>query len=102
MQLARGQRMVELLKQGQYAPLPVEKQVAIIFAGTQGLLDNVPVDAVRAFEEFFYGWLERRQPQILTEIRDKKEISDALREQLTAAVNEAKAEFLAAKGIKAA
>ena len=59
-QLARGQRMVELLKQGQYQPLPVEKQVAIIFAGSQGLLDDVPVDAVRAFEEFFYGYLERR------------------------------------------
>ena len=102
MQLARGQRMVEILKQGQYSPLPVEKQVAIIFAGTQGLLDDVPVDAVAAFEEFFYGWLERRQPQILTEIRDKKEISDALRTQLTTAVTEAKAEFVAAKGIKAA
>ncbi len=102
MQLARGQRMVELLKQGQYSPLPVEKQVVIIFAGTQGLLDDVPVDAVQPFEEFFYGWLERRQPQILPEIRDKKEISDAVRTQLTAAVNEAKAEFMAAKGIKAA
>ncbi len=102
MQLARGQRMVEILKQGQYSPLPVEKQVAIIFAGTQGLLDDVPVDAVAAFEEFFYGWLERRQPQILTEIRDKKEISDALRTQLTTAVTEAKAEFVASKGIKAA
>jgi len=102
MQLARGQRMVEILKQGQYSPLPVEKQVAIIFAGTQGLLDDVPVDAVAAFEEFFYGWLERRQPQILAEIRDKKEISDALRTQLTTAVTEAKAEFVAAKGIKAA
>ena len=62
MQLARGQRMVELLKQGQYQPLPVEKQIAIIFAGTQGLLDDLPVDAIRAFEEFFYGWLERRHP----------------------------------------
>src|SRR5687767_6367265 len=63
-QLARGQRMVELLKQGQYQPLPIEKQVAIIFAGTQGLLDDVPVDAVRDFETFFYGWLERKQPEI--------------------------------------
>jgi len=102
MQLARGQRMVELLKQGQYQPLTVEKQVVIIFAGSQGLLDDVPVDAVRPFEEFFYGWLERRQPQILAEIRDKKEISDALRETLTRAITEAKAEFIAAKGIKAA
>jgi F-type H+/Na+-transporting ATPase subunit alpha len=101
-QLARGQRMVELLKQGQYQPLPVEKQVTIIFAGTQGLLDDVPVDAVREFETFFYGWLERKQPQIVTEIRDKKEISDTLREQLTKAVNDCKTEFMATKGIKAA
>jgi F-type H+-transporting ATPase subunit alpha len=102
MQLARGQRMVEILKQGQYQPLPVEKQVAIIFAGTQGLLDDVPVDAIRAFEEFFYGWLERKDGRILSEIRDKKELSDSLREALTKAVNEAKAEFVAARGIKAA
>jgi F-type H+-transporting ATPase subunit alpha len=94
--------MVELLKQGQYQPLPVEKQVAIIFAGTQGLLDDVPVDAVREFETFFYGWLERKHAAILTEIRDKREISDALREQLTTAVNDAKTEFMATKGIKAA
>jgi F-type H+-transporting ATPase subunit alpha len=102
MQLARGQRMVELLKQGQYEPLPVEKQVAIIFAGTQGLLDEVPVDQVRAFEEFLYGFLERRQPQILTTIRDKKEIDDGVREALAKAVSDAKTEFAAAKGIKAA
>jgi F-type H+-transporting ATPase subunit alpha len=101
-QLARGQRMVELLKQGQYQPQPVEKQVAIIFAGTQGLLDDVPVDAVREFETFFHGWMERKHPQIVGEIRDKKEISDALREQLTKAVADAKTEFMAAKGIKAA
>jgi F-type H+-transporting ATPase subunit alpha len=102
LQLARGQRMVEILKQGQYQPLPIEKQVAIIFAGTQGLLDDIPVDAVRAFEEFFYGFLDRRYANVLAEIRDKREISDALRDTLTKAVGEAKAEFLAAKGIKAA
>jgi F-type H+-transporting ATPase subunit alpha len=102
MQLARGQRMVELLKQGQYQPLTVEKQVAVIFAGTQGLLDDVPVDAVRAFEEFFLGWLERRHPEVLREIRDKKELSPALHDTLAKAVQEAKGEFLAARGIKAA
>jgi F-type H+/Na+-transporting ATPase subunit alpha len=101
-QLARGQRMVELLKQGQYQPLPIEKQVVIIFAGTQGLLDDVPVDAVREFETFFYGWLERKHPQILAEIRDKKELSDALRDTVTKGVQDAKTEFIAAKGIKAA
>jgi F-type H+-transporting ATPase subunit alpha len=101
-QLARGQRMVELLKQGQYQPLSVERQVTIIFAGTQGYLDDVPVDAVREFETFFYGWLERKQPQILTEIRDKKEISDTLRDTLVKSITDAKAEFMATKGIKAA
>jgi F-type H+-transporting ATPase subunit alpha len=100
MQLARGQRMVEILKQGQYQPLSVEKQVAIIFAGTQGLLDDLPADTIREFEEAFYGWLERHQPQILAEIRDKKEIGDTLREALTKAVAEAKAEFAAARGLK--
>jgi F-type H+-transporting ATPase subunit alpha len=102
MQLARGGRMVELLKQGQYRPLPVEKQVAIIYAGTQGLLDDVPIDAVREFETFFYGWLERKHPQMLGEIRDKRELSDTMREALTGAINDAKTEFIAAKGIKAA
>ena len=101
MQLARGQRMVEILKQGQYQPLSVEKQVAIIFAGTQGLLDDLPVEHVPAFEEFFYGWLERKQPQILSEIREKKEMTDALRDALTKAVTGAKTEFMAAKGLKA-
>jgi F-type H+-transporting ATPase subunit alpha len=101
-QLARGQRMVEILKQGQYRPLPVEKQVAIIFAGTQGLLDDLPADAVPEFETHFYGWLERKAPRLLGEIRDKKELSDAMRETLATAVNDAKAEFAAARGIKAA
>jgi F-type H+-transporting ATPase subunit alpha len=102
LQLARGQRMVEILKQGQYQPLPVEKQVAIIFAGTQGLLDDIPADAVRDFETFFYPWLERKTPEILAELRAKKELSDALRDSLTQAVSGAKAEFMAARGIKAA
>ena len=101
-QLARGQRMVELLKQGQYQPLSVDKQVVIVFAGTQGYLDDLPVDSVREFETFFYSWLERKQPQIVAEIRDKKEISDTLRDTLVKAITDAKAEFMATKGIKAA
>jgi F-type H+-transporting ATPase subunit alpha len=101
-QLARGQRMVELLKQGQYAPLTVEKQVAIIFAGSQGLLDDVPVDQMRPFEEFLYPFLERKHAQLLPEVANKKELTDELREALTKAITAAKAEFTAARGIKAA
>src|SRR5256886_15537817 len=102
MQLARGQRMVEILKQGQYRPVPVEKQVAIIVGGTQGLLDDLPVDAIADFETHFYGWLERKGPRILAEIRDKKEIADTLRESLTFFLNDAKAAFVSAFAIKAA
>src|SRR5260370_42110135 len=74
-QLARGQRMVEVLKQGQYAPLAVEKQVVVIFAGTQGLLDDLPADSVRAFEEFLYPWLERRPPNGLPRLRGEEELA---------------------------
>jgi F-type H+-transporting ATPase subunit alpha len=102
LQLARGQRMVELLKQGQYQPLAVERQIAIIFAGTQGLLDDMPVDQIRAFEEFLFGFLDRKHGQVLGDIANKKELTDELRAALTAAIEAAKAEFMAAHGIKAA
>ncbi len=102
LQLARGQRMVELLKQVQYAPLPVERQIAIIFAGAQGLLDDMPVDQIRAFEEFLYGFLERRHAQVLTDIAGKKELSDELRDALARAVTEGKIEFTASRGVRAA
>jgi F-type H+/Na+-transporting ATPase subunit alpha len=102
LQLARGQRMVELLKQGQYQPLPVQRQIAIIFAGTQGLLDNMPVDQIRPFEEFLFGFLDRKHGQLLADIGNKKELTDDLRSALTSAIEAAKAEFMAAHGIKAA
>ncbi len=85
--------MVEILKQAQYQPLAVERQIAIIFAGTQGLLDDLPVDAVREFETFFYDWLDRMDTELLKEIRDEKELSNELRDALTRAVQGAKAEF---------
>jgi F-type H+/Na+-transporting ATPase subunit alpha len=102
LQLARGQRMVELLKQGQYQPLVVERQIAIIFAGTQGFLDDMPVDQIRAFEEFLFGFLDRKHAQVLGDIANKKELTDDLRSALGAAIDAAKAEFLASRGIKAA
>ena len=102
LQLARGQRMVEILKQGQYAPLTVEKQIAIIFAGTQGALDDVPVDQIRTFEEFLYPFLERTHPRLTSDIANKKELTDELREALAKALGEAKAEFIASRGVTAA
>ena len=101
-QLARGQRMVEVLKQGQYVPVPVEKQILYLYAGTQGLLDDLPVEAVQGFEPVLYQYAEAHAPQVLAEIRDKKELADALRPQLDEVIGGAKAEFLAAGGIKTA
>ncbi len=102
LQLARGQRMVELLKQGQYQPLSVERQIAIIFAGTQGHLDDMPIDQIRPFEEFLFGFLERKNAQVLSDVANKKELTDDLRAALGSAIDAAKAEFLTARGIKAA
>ncbi len=94
-QLARGQRMVEVLKQEQYTPLSVEQQILIIYAGTGGLLDDLPVDGIRAFEETLYTLAESRHPEILRELREKKEITDSLRGRMDACVEACKAEFLA-------
>src|SRR5215467_5347874 len=102
LQLARGQRMVELLKQRQYVPQPVERQITIIFAGTQGMLDDLPVDQVQPFEEFLHPFFDRKCAQLLTDIANKKELTDDLREALAKAINEAKSEFTATRGIKAA
>ncbi len=94
-QLARGQRLVELLKQGQFSPMTVEKQVLSIFAGTNGLLDELPVPAVRKFEEELHRFVENSYPNILPTIRDKKAIDDALKAEMIKAINEAKKRFLA-------
>ncbi len=101
-QLARGQRMVEVLKQGQYVPFPVEKQIVVIYAGTQGLLDDLPIDTICPFEEFLHSFVERRYKQVYAEIREKREISDSLRQTLGTAISEAKAEFVQTKGSRTA
>src|SRR5205807_2283867 len=79
MQIARGQRMVEILKQGQYQPLPVEKQVLIIFAAVNSYLDDIPVEQCRKFEEELYRFVENGHPDLLQQIREKKQIDDALK-----------------------
>ncbi|WP_263411328.1 F0F1 ATP synthase subunit alpha [Terriglobus tenax] len=94
-QLARGQRLTELLKQPQFDPLPVEKQVAILFAGTQGLLDDVEVKQLRAFEDGLYPYLEANGNGVLNDIATKKQLDDEVKSKLTAGINEYKKNFLA-------
>lgn len=94
-QLERGKRMVELLKQDQYVPMAVEKQVAILYAGSNGMIDDVPVEAVRKFESEFLAYMERRHADVLKTIREKKIIDDTLKPQLEAAIKEFKGAFKA-------
>jgi F-type H+-transporting ATPase subunit alpha len=100
-QLTRGARLVEILKQGQYAPLPVERQVAIIFAGTNGYLDKIAVSDVRAFEAELYSYLDARAPQVLRGIAEKKVLDDEIKGAMNAAVKEFAAEFAARKAAAA-
>lgn len=87
-QLNRGVRLVEILKQPQYQPLPMEKQIAIIYAGTRGFLDKYPVEVLGQYEVQFYRFMETRHPEILQEIRERKEISPDLDARMKAALNE--------------
>ena len=92
-QLNRGQRLTELLKQPQFQPLTAEHQVAILFAGTQGLLDDVKVDSIRAFEDGFHKYLDSAQTALLKDIGEKKVLDDDLRNRLKDAINEFKQNF---------
>jgi F-type H+-transporting ATPase subunit alpha len=97
-QLARGQRMVELLKQGQYSPYPVEDQVVSIWAGTSGELDEVPVEDVRRFETEFLTWLKGSKAEILVSIASSQKVTDETVELLRDAISEFKDSFEKADG----
>ncbi|MGH8677451.1 MAG: F0F1 ATP synthase subunit alpha, partial [Burkholderiales bacterium] len=92
-QLDRGQRMVELLKQPQYAPIPGEEQTMIIWVGTSGYLDDLPVEAIRRFETEFYTFMRNKYPQVGKAIREKKELTDEIVTNLKKATEEFKALF---------
>jgi F-type H+-transporting ATPase subunit alpha len=94
-QLNKGSRLVELLKQPQFQPLSMEKQVAILYAGVNGLVDDVEVKDLRAFEDGYYPYLESQHPEILETIASKKALDDDLRKKLTDAINDYKKGFLA-------
>jgi F-type H+-transporting ATPase subunit alpha len=97
-QLNRGRRLTEILKQDQYTPIPVEKQVAIIFGGTSGLLDDLEVDAIRAFEQYLYRFLDASHPALLQKIRDRKSIDDEIKADLQKVIAEAKERFKSEPG----
>ena len=92
-QLQRGARLVEVLKQPQYRPVPVEKQVVIIFAVTNGYLDDVDVAHIRQWEEDFLDYLEASHPAVLSDIRTKKALDDDLTNRLKAAITSFKPMF---------
>jgi F-type H+-transporting ATPase subunit alpha len=96
-QLNRGRRLVEVLKQPQYQPLPVEKQVIIIYAATNGYLDNVAVDHVREYEVEFYKFLDSRRAQLLSQISEKRELSDQIKADLNQTLKEFGDQFAAAR-----
>jgi F-type H+-transporting ATPase subunit alpha len=94
-QLARGQRLTELLKQPQFKPLTMEQQVVILFAGTQGLLDDMDVKDLRAFEDGLHEYFANSQSALLNEIATKKALDDGMRNALKESINEYKKNFLA-------
>ncbi|MCC7174530.1 MAG: F0F1 ATP synthase subunit alpha [Bryobacterales bacterium] len=94
-QLNRGRRLTEILKQGQYRPLPVEKQILIIFAGTNAYLDDVPLERCREFEEELFRFADNSRPQVLQQIREKKALDDALRAEVHSLIKEFKERFTA-------
>lgn len=94
-QLTRGQRLVEILKQNQYSPVEVELQTIIIFAGTNGYLDDVPVKEVKRFENEFMQFLNQKYYEVVKTIRDEKTISDKSKETLVTALKEFKTLFKA-------
>ena len=92
-QLARGARTVEVLKQKQYVPMSLEKQVAIIWVAVNGYLDDLPIESCKKFEEEFFGYLDSNYPDIMHDIGSKKDIDDATLEKLKQAVQKFKEEF---------
>lgn len=94
-QLNRGQRMVELLKQDQYVPMLVEHQILVIFAGTNGYVDDVPVNAVKKFEQELLRFMASKHQAVLDDIKTKKQIDEDLRARIKSAIEEFKKSFTA-------
>jgi F-type H+-transporting ATPase subunit alpha len=89
-QLARGQRLTEILKQPQYQPMDIEKQALVIWAATNGYVDDVPVEDVRRFETDLLRFIENSNPGLLTSLREKKTITDEIKADMTQALTDFK------------
>ena len=98
-QLSRGKRLTEILKQPQYRPLSVQKQVAIIYAATNGYLDDVAVEKLRHYEEELYRFLESRKASLMAAIDEKKVLDDDIKTQLNAALTEFGKQFAAGAAV---
>jgi len=98
-QLARGQRLVELLKQPQFSPLPFSKQILIIFAGTGGFLDDLAVEQLLDFEKELYKFVETTNPGLLRTIMEKRVLDDDLKARMTSVINECKGQFVAPEAV---
>ena len=92
-QLNRGARLVEMLKQGQYQPLPVEKQILIIYAGTNGFVDDLPLSALKKYEQELYTFIELKHPDLYADILKKRELDGELRAKINKALEEFKGVF---------
>jgi F-type H+-transporting ATPase subunit alpha len=87
-QLERGYRLVEVLKQPQYQPMPADKEIVILFAGANGYLDKWPVEEVAGYEKQMLEFMESKKPELLNEIKEKNDISDELNSKLKQALDE--------------
>jgi len=94
-QLARGQRLTEILKQGQYVPMSVERQIVIIFAGTQGYLDKYPVNKLGEYERQLEAFIDKKYPEIYKDISTSGKLEDALKGKLQQALKEFENVFVA-------
>jgi F-type H+-transporting ATPase subunit alpha len=92
-QIERGKRMMEILKQDQYVPMSMEEQVIVLFAGTKGYLDDVPVESVRKFEDELLRYIRDNKADIKKEVGEKKTVDDDLQKRLIQAVEDFKRGF---------
>ena len=99
-QLTRGERLVEILKQPQYSPLPMEKQVTILYAGANGYLDPLPIDTMKDYENEMYAYIESNDASIFADLKEQEEFTDAIKEKLNKALDAFGESFKATKGLK--